>query len=338
MRKLLTAVIGAMVGATVVAGTGYGAGPIYTIPATYEKVEKLAQGIAGRDLNTIDVNRALNTGANVRAFIQGATGKDVGSTYSPTYFTAYGNNYRQFVKNAVGVDVGGTTSSTSFANAGNNYRSLAQGMTGLTVSGSYATYYNYAGRNIKSFAEGQTGLSIRDYRYWYFRNAGRNTRDTVYAITGVNPTTTYNGYYYPTTNTTAGYYANQFKQRADQTFYDMYLNPNGLKKAFSLDSSVTQITGNMKPKTTLNRTTNLAGIQISQEYNADAPRHARKTIDMGYHKVCFLTAASPWGDDGNDCHLYTDATPDGNTKVHWWITAWNENDPVVRCRARCLDW
>lgn len=252
MRKLLTAVIGAMV---VGSGVSYGAGPIYTIPATYEKVEKLAQGIAGRDLNSIDPNRALNTGANVRAFIQGATGKDVGSTYSPTYFNAYGNNYRQFVSYATGRDVGATTNGNYFRNAGRNYKSLAEGMTQLAISGSYSTYYSNFGKNTRNFLYNLTG-NIPYYYSTTFSYAGRNLRYGYYYLTNGSITSS-NGY-------SSAYIT---RQKVDQLAYDVYVNPNGLKKVFSsLDSRVNSITQNLRPITRNNRAGSIGGGNLDKTF------------------------------------------------------------------------
>ena len=232
MRKLL-----GIVGVFTIIGAfaAKAAGPVYTIPADYEKIKKIAEGIVGTsDLQSVDDTTARNAGANLKAFVEGATGRSTTSTYSPTYFRAYGNNYRQYVRNAVGTDPGGTTSSRSFTYAGRNYRSLAQGMT---------------------------GLGIADYRYYYYRNAGRNTRDVVYVIGGYkNPTTTYNRFVYPSKYSSVGVNADQFKQRADQTFYDTYINPNGLKKTFSsLSSAVTSKTAGLTPIAKDNKVSDLGG-------------------------------------------------------------------------------
>jgi len=223
MRKLL-----ALVGMSLVIGqTAQAVGPVYTVPAQYDKMVKAVEGLLGKNLDSVNSTQAQNIGANIRSFVEGATGKSVSSTYSPSYFSAYGNNYRQFVTNAAGTDPGATTSATNFTNAGRNYRNLAEGMTGTTITSN---------------------------NYYYYANAGRNTRDTVYTLSGYNPATTTNAYSYPTKYSAVGNNVSQFKQRSDQTFYDMYINPDGVKKAFTtMDTAVTTKTADLTPITTSNK-------------------------------------------------------------------------------------
>ena len=255
MRRLLS-----LTGAFVVAGTlvARAAGPVYTIPADYEKMKKVVEGIVGTsNLQSVDDNTAKNAGANLKAFVEGATGKSTTSTYSPTYFQSYGNNYRQFVANAAATDPGGTTNSARFTYAGRNYRNLAQGMTGLGITDYRYYYYNRAGRNVKNLAEGETGLWIGDYRYWYYRNAGINYRNVAQGLANGQAIYTTPGSRY---NNFQQYKIRQFKQRADQTFYDMYINPNGMKKAFSsFDRAVTYKTAGMTPISRYNRVSSLGG-------------------------------------------------------------------------------
>jgi hypothetical protein len=73
-------------------------------------------------------------------------------------------------------------------------------------------------------------------------------------------------------------------------------------------------------------------IRVSDEYNCDRSRGQSGWCDIGTHKVCFLTAAHGYGDNGNDCRIK--GTPDGN----WSIYSWCDDDPWLHCRARCLDW
>lgn len=286
MRKLLTVAVGVVVGTVAAA---YAAGPVYTIPADYEKMKKVVEGLAGTtNLSTLSDTQAQNAGANVKAFVEGATGKSTTSTYSPTYFRYYGANYRNFVWGAANADPGSSTNNALFKTVGNNYRNftvnaagvgvqdgrtylfqfagrnyrnLAQGLTGLGITDYRYYYYNYAGRNVKNLAEGQTGLSIRDYRYWYYRNAGANYKSLAQGLANgqsitYDPYSSYNNYQQTKMQ--------QFKQRADQTFYDMYLNPNGMKKAFTtMDTSITSKTAGLTPISTNNKAEFDGGVRLS---------------------------------------------------------------------------
>ena len=258
MRRLI-----GLVGLLTIAGTltAKAAGPVYTIPADYEKMKKVIEGLAGTtNLNALSDTQARNAGANVKSFVEGATGRSTTSTYSPSYFRAYGNNYRQFVANAAATDPGATTNAARFTNAGRNYRNLAQGMTGLGITDSRYYYYGRAGTNVRNLAEGETGLSIRDWRYWYFRNAGQNINTTVRKIGISGWTSNYSWSVATTSNWTVSNNVSQFKQRADQVFYDTYINPNGLKKTFSsLSSAVTTKTAGLTPITRYNRVSGLGG-------------------------------------------------------------------------------
>jgi hypothetical protein len=214
----------------VIGQTAQAVGPVYTVPAEYDKMVKAVEGLLGKDLDSVNSTQAQNIGANIRSFVEGATGKSVSSTYSPSYFSAYGNNYRQFVTNAAGTDPGATTSATNFTNAGRNYRNLAQGMTGLGITDSRYYYYNYAGQNYRSVAQGLAdGQPITTSPTYYASN---------YQQTKIQ----------------------QFKQRADQTFYDMYINPDGIKKAFTtMDTTVTTKTAGLTPITTSNKAEFVSG-------------------------------------------------------------------------------
>lgn len=247
MRRLLS-----LTGAFVIAGTlvAQAAGPVYTIPADYEKMKKVIEGLAGTtNLNRLSDTQARNVGANVKSFVEGATGRST-TTYSPSYFRAYGNNYRQFVSYATGRDVGATTNGNYFRNAGRNYKSLAEGMTQLAISGSYSTYYSNFGKNTRNFLYNLTG-NIPYYYSTAFSYAGRNLRYGYYYLTNGSIISS-NGYSSAYTT----------RQKVDQLAYDVYVNPNGLKKVFSsLDSRVNSITQNLRPITRNNRAGNIGGIE-----------------------------------------------------------------------------
>jgi len=220
MKKLLTLATAFMTVGIIGANA---AGPIYTVPAEYEKMKKAMEGLLGKSLTTVNSTQAYNIGSNVRSFVEGATGRSVSSTYSPSYFRAYGGNYRQFVSNAAGTDPGSTTSTANFANAGRNYRELAQGLTGLGITDGRYYYYNYAGNNYRNVAQG---------------------------LANGQPITTSPTYYSNYQQTKI----QQFKQRADQVFYDTYLNPQGLRRAFTtLSSAVTTKTAGLTPITRYNK-------------------------------------------------------------------------------------
>jgi hypothetical protein len=299
MKKLLT------VATLLLLGTATAGAVVYTIPADYEKIHKLAEGLLGTsNLSTVSPDKAKNSGANVNAFVSGATGKNVYDSYSPTYFESYGRNYREFVKNATGVDPGSTTSYTSFLNAGRNYRYLAEGLAENRITTSSYTQFQYAGRNYLSLAEQLTGADINSYNpnryggagksvsngYYY---AGRNVRSATEAISSSSVTT------YDTSGVATR--AQQFKQRADQTFYDMYVNPNGLSNAFTkIDNAVLSLIAGMTTKSRANTSDiQVPRVEVSPFVQLYAVRETEMEGDLyegDYYTVYNLYGVSFLGD------------------------------------------
>jgi len=331
MRRILALAGAFVVGTTL---TAQSAGIVYTIPADYEKIKKVVDGLVGKDVNDVSVTQAQNYGANVRSFIEGATGKSVSSTYSPGYFRAYGNNYRQFVRSAAATDPGATTSPTNFQRAGNNYRNLAQGLTGIGITDSRNYLYNYAGRNVKSLAEGQTGLGITDNRYYYFRNAGKNYRSLAQGLAN-NWDIKSNPYYYY--NPYRQDRVNQFKKRADQTYYDMYINDNALKKSFKFASGFdpNRLASGLTPITRSNRADSggIGSVHQTPSYGRTWRGSGKK--DIGVHKFCALAKVNLGAYKNyhtSTCRVYRDAN--GH-----WILYWNASNKEghAYCEAVCID-
>ena len=260
MKRLLSLTATFIIAGTL---TAQAVGPVYTIPADYEKMKKMLEGLSGKKLTEIEVRKAETVGKNVRAFVRGASGYYVNSG-NPENFQNVGDSYRKFVKGAVGIDPLSNydgSYSNSFENAGNNYRyfgegityqkittdysdykyagqnvrKLAEGMTGKKITDSSYTAFENAGKNVKSFAEGVTGKGITEDYSSEYKYAGRNIRDLGYAITGEEITkenTASTATVDDSDKSPYGYRAYQFKMRADQTFYDTYVNDKALKKSF----------------------------------------------------------------------------------------------------------
>ena len=334
MRRILALAGAFVVGTTL---TAQSAGIVYTIPADYEKIKKVVDGLVGKDVNDVSVTQAQNYGANVRSFIEGATGKSVSSTYSPGYFRAYGNNYRQFVRSAAATDPGATTSPTNFQRAGNNYRNLAEGQTGLGITDSRNYLYNYAGRNVKSLAEGQTGLGITDSRHYYFRNAGRNINTTVRKIGITGWRSNYASSVATTNSWTVANNVDQFKKRADQTYYDMYINDNALKKSFKFASGFdpNRLASGLTPITRSNRADSggIGSVHQTPSYGRTWRGSGKK--DIGVHKFCALAKVNLGAYKNyhtSTCRVYRDAN--GH-----WILYWNASNKEghAYCEAVCID-
>jgi len=253
MKKLLSLVVTFIIAGTLIAQA---AGPVYTIPADYEKMKKMLEGLAGKKLTEIEVRKAETVGRNVRAFVRGATGYYVDSG-NPGNFQNIGDSYRKFVKGAVGIDPQNNydgSHSSDFENAGNNYRYFGEGITYQKITTDYSDY-KYAGQNVRKLAEGMTGKKITDSSYTAFENAGKNVKSFAEGVTGKGITEDYSSEYKyagqnlkstaeklsgldVTSDNTTDFAdrVDYFKKRADQTFYDTYINPKALKKSFKFAS------------------------------------------------------------------------------------------------------
>jgi len=239
-----------LVGLLTIAGTltAKAAGPVYTIPADYEKIKKVVEGLVGSDLNSVDPSLAKKVGEAVRGFVEGATNTLIANKYHNRGYLTYrrwGGNFRLFIFGATLEDPAGSYPSSDFWYSGNNIKNMVENLAGLPIRESRTYYFLYAGRNIRHVAEGLTGLSVDDSRYRYFRNAGVNYRTVAQGLAngqwiGTDPSSRYNNF--------QQYKVQQFKQRADQVFYDTYINSDGLRKAFtSLSSVVTRRTAGLTP-------------------------------------------------------------------------------------------
>lgn len=148
-------------------------------------------------------------------------------------------------------------------------RKVVEGIVGTSDLNSVSdTKARNAGANLKAFVEGATGKSTTStYSPSYFRTYGRNYAEFIYGATGKNVGNTYNSalFYRAGSNyravaeglnnglsITNGYYQRRrfynLTYKVDQTFYDMYLNPNGLKKAFkNIPQNIQRLAWNVVP-------------------------------------------------------------------------------------------
>ncbi|MEO2068915.1 MAG: hypothetical protein ABGX27_05330 [Desulfurobacteriaceae bacterium] len=91
-----------------------------------------------------------------------------------------------------------------------------------------------------------TELGISDSNYTYYKNAGTNVNTVARRLVG--DTTSYASKLATTSTDDYDSKIKQFKERADQTFYDMYINPNGLRKAVfnnKVDTRIEALKGDM---------------------------------------------------------------------------------------------
>jgi hypothetical protein len=161
-----------------------------------------------------------------------------------------GENVKNFVE---GITDQPINTSADTGQIGNAYLNLGVGLTGKkpyekyswSIFGFTFTFddynsrdYYYAGRNYRYLAKGLTGLEINDSRYYYYNNAGKNVNTVARRLTGDTSSTASKLAMSSTSDYDSKVF--QFKQRADQTFYDMYINPNGIKKAFTNLSTTIQ--------------------------------------------------------------------------------------------------
>jgi hypothetical protein len=232
-------------------------GPVYTIPAEYETIKKVVQGLTGRDnLTSLSTTVAKNIGANIRSFVEGAVDVNITAT-SPTYFKSYGRNYAYFFWGATGYRPAGfynsqmafragssiknlissLTGDSNITNtntplhssiAGRNLRQFFTNLTGKTLSTSSGNEYYFAGLNLKKFVEGMVGRTITSSSPSLFANTGESVRNFINSASGKDITTSSPSEF---TSVGKGFYWS--RRRADQAFYDLYLNPKGLKNYFN---------------------------------------------------------------------------------------------------------
>ena len=239
MRKLL-----GLAGAFTIALslTARGAGIVYTVPADYEKMKKVVEGLVGKQLNSVSLNQASNAGTNIRNFVESAAEEEGYITsYNHDAFRYAGRNYVGTMEQLTGIDINSPNTSkyggfggyitNGYYYFGKNVRRFVEGITNVSVYQDNSNAFYNAARNIKSFLEGIGGSShpitgnyAANYKY-----AGKNIRVAVETFGDGNNILT--------TSDTTKFKNSQFKLRADQTFYDMYLNDKALKKAFKFASS-----------------------------------------------------------------------------------------------------
>jgi len=265
MRKLL-----GLAGAFTIALslTARGAGIVYTVPADYEKMKKVVEGLVGKQLNSVSLNQASNAGTNIRNFVESAAEEEGYITsYNHDAFRYAGRNYVGTMEQLTGIDINSPNTSkyggfggyitNGYYYFGKNVRRFMEGITNVSVYQDNSNAFYNAARNIKSFLEGIGGSShpITGNYATAYKYAGQNIKaiGNAFKTDGKTILQSYESNFENKVK--------NFKLRAAQTFYDMYINPNGLKKGLSyMDGILRYRTAGLTPITKRNRVGNLGGL------------------------------------------------------------------------------
>ena len=113
------------------------AGPVYTIPADYERIHKVVEGLLETtNLSGVSTTSAYAAGANVRETVEELADAGI-------------------------MDLRGWL----FTNAGRIIRDLTEGAAGRWIGDWEYWYFSNAGSNIRNLTEGAAGRWIGDWEF-----------------------------------------------------------------------------------------------------------------------------------------------------------------------------